>query len=175
MAGKAVSWRKDPLIQERMLKVQRRHLEGWSNLSIGAELHVDEATVRNDLKRLSELWTEHTQLEQAQLRAEAVARLEAVRVRALEAYEFDRAMEFAVMTGEQFENDDGEMFPIQRDDKGSAQFRGNKAAALNAARQATMDEAKVLGIIVDKVSPTNPDGTPLDLAELILKIRANAS
>lgn len=174
MAGKSVSWRHDQTIQERLLRVERLHLAKWSNRRIAAELSVDEKTIRKDLAHLSELWLDRTSATQDHLRAEALAKLEDVRVRALEAAEFDERMEWAVLTNESLgENGQGELIKVHHDDKGGAQFRGNKSAALNVARAATMDQAKIQGIVVDKVSPTNPDGTPLDLAALILKARAD--
>lgn len=173
MAGKSVSWRRDPLILDRMRTVEREHLAGKSNVAIAEQLRVDEATVRNDLKRLNELWLEHTKLDQETLRAEAMAKLEDVRLRAISAYDFDRRMEEAVMTGGTFMTAAGDAVKIHRDEKDSAQFRGNKSAALNVARSATMDQAKIAGVVVDKVSPTDAKGNTLDLTTLLQRAREN--
>lgn len=155
---KSVAWRKDPVILARLREVERRHLAGETNVAIAGALDVDEATVRNDLKRLQELWLERTKAEQDETRARVVAELEDVRTRALHAAEWDEEAERAVLFG------DGRVY---RDDKGSAQFRGNKAAALAQARQATMDKAKVLGIVVDKAALTNSAGDDLPIDELM--------
>jgi hypothetical protein len=149
---KSVSWRRDPLILARLSDVERRHLSGQTNVAIAEALAVDEITVRRDLERLRELWLDQTKEAQADMRARVLAQLEDVRVRSLQAAEFDERCERAVLFGD--EN-------IYRDAKGSAQFRGNKAAALAQARQATMDKAKILGIVVDKASLTGEDGAPL--------------
>ena len=149
---KSVLWRRDPVILARLRDVERRHLAGQTNVAIGDALGVDEATVRNDLKRLAELWLEQTKAEQAEQRARVLAELEDVRTRAIAAAEFDERCERAVLFGDE---------QVYRDDKGSATFRGNKAAALGQARQATMDKAKILGIVVDKASLAGPDGAPL--------------
>ncbi len=138
---KSVAWRRDPLILARMRDVERRHLAGQTNVAIAAVLGVDEATIRNDLKRLAELWLEQTKESQADLRAQMLAKLEDVRVRALQAAEFDGRCERAVLFGDE---------QVYRDDKGSATFRGNKAGALAQARQATMDQAKLLGLVIEK-------------------------
>jgi hypothetical protein len=172
LAGKSVSWRRDGAILERMRTVERLHLAGKSNRVIGETVGADESTIRNDLKRLNELWLETVKDEQVNLRAAVIAELEDTRVRALEAYDFDRRMEQAVLTGGKFLRDDGEESGIYHDDKGSASFRGGKSQALNVARQATMDKAKVLGIVVEKAALTDGDGN--SLAELILKARSDA-
>ena len=149
---KSVAWRRDPLILARMRDVERRHLAGQTNVAIADVLGVDEATIRNDMKRLAELWLEQTRAEQTDLRARVLAELEDVRTRAIAAAEFDEQCERAVLFGDA---------RVIRDDKGSATFRGNKAAALGQARQASMDKAKILGIVVDKASIAGPDGAPL--------------
>lgn len=158
-----MEWRKDPVILARLPEVERRHLRGDTNVSIAAALEVDEKTVRNDLERIRTLWRERVGAEVVEMRAAVVAELDDVRRRAIAAAEFDEQMERAVLLGEKVGESE-----VQRDDKGSAQFRGNKAASLGQARQATMDKAKVLGLVVDKVSPTDAEGNTMDLAGLIL-------
>lgn len=138
---KSLPWRRDPIILARLRDVERRHLSGQTNVAIAAALNVDEITVRRDLDRLRELWLEQTKESQADLRAQMLAKLEDVRVRALQAAEFDERCERAVLFGDE---------QVYRDDKGSATFRGNKAGALAQARQATMDQAKLLGLVIEK-------------------------
>lgn len=164
---KSVAWRRDPLILERMATVERWHLAGRTNVAIAADLDVDEATVRNDLKRLNELWLERTAASQDDNRARALAELEDVRVRSLAAAEHDERMERAVLLGEKVADADGALVSVYRDAKGSAQFRGNKAAALAQARQATMDKAKILGIVVDKAALTDSQGEDIPLVDLM--------
>src|SRR3954452_5885973 len=94
---KPVAWRRDPIILARLRRVERLHLRGDTNVAIAEALDVDEATIRNDLKRLAELWLEQTQREQADLRAEIVAELEDTRRRALAAAEWDQMCESAVL------------------------------------------------------------------------------
>jgi hypothetical protein len=167
---KSVPWRRDPIILARLQDVERRHLAGHTNVAIAAALNVDEATVRNDLKRLGELWLERTAADQAEQRALVLAKLEDVRTRALAAAEFDEMCERAVLFGDPIEDaEEGRRRIVYRDDKGSASFRGNKAASLNAARQATMDQAKLLGLVVDKVAPTNGAGDDIPLADLMAR------
>lgn len=149
---KSVPWRRDPAILARLRAVERLHLAGQTNVAIADALSVAEPTIRRDLDRLRELWIEQTKAEQAEQRARVIAELEDVRTRALAAAEFDEQCERAVLFGDA---------RVIRDDKGSATFRGNKAAALGQARQATMDKAKILGIVVDKASLAGPDGAPL--------------
>lgn len=152
----------------RLRRVERLHLAGRTNVAIAADLDVDEKTVRNDLERLRELWLEQTKAEQGENRARALAELEDVRVRAIEAAEWDQTCERAVLFGDPIQDaEDGRPRTVYRDQKGSAQFRGQKAQSLNVARQATMDKAKVQGIIVDKVAPTNAAGDDIPLDELV--------
>lgn len=139
-------------------------LDRETNVAIAAALFVDEGTVRNDIKRLQELWLEQTKHEQALLRAQVVAKLHHAQELSLEAARFDQDAERAVLYGA---DKDGKPVSIERDEKGSASFKGNKAAALANYRQAVMDEAKVLGIIVDKAALTDAQGNGLTLAALI--------
>jgi hypothetical protein len=146
---KSVPWRRDPVILARLPRVERLHLAGRPNTAIAAQIGVSEATVRDDLKRIQEMWRERTGADIVEQRAQMIAELEDVRVRSLEAAEFDEMCERAVLFGGSIEDEDGPA-SVYRDKKGSAQFRGNKAAALAQARQATMDKAKLLGLVVDK-------------------------
>lgn len=167
---KSVPWRRDLVILARLPEVERRHLAGQPNTVIAEALGVDEGTIRNDLKRLQELWLERIGATQETLRAEKVAELVDVKRRALRAAEWDEFCERAVL----FDDRDlaavdlkrlglDPSLRVNRDDKGSAQFRGQKAQALNVARQAVMDQAKVLGLIVEKQEVTGKDGAPLPI------------
>lgn len=152
---KSVPWRRDLVIMARMQEVERRHLAGESNVAIAADLCVDEKTVRTDLKRLTELWRERIGEQADVLRARAVRELDDIKRRALAAAEFDETAERAVLYGK---DANGEPTQVERDHKGSVTFRGQKAQALNVARQAVMDEAKLMGLVVDKIAPTDPTG-----------------
>lgn len=161
---KSVPWRRDPVILARMAEVEPLHLAGVTNVAIAARLAVDEATVRRDVTRLEELWLEQTKHEQAQARASIIAKLHHAQRESLRAAAFDEAAERAVLYGT---DADEQPVTVQRDAKGSAQFRGGKAAAINVYRQAVMDEAKVRGLIVDKLAPTDADGDTITLAALV--------
>jgi hypothetical protein len=167
---KSRSWRQDPVILGRLPEVERRHLAGEANVWIAEAVGVDEITVRRDLKRLNELWLEQTAGEQAGLRAKAIRGLEEIGRRAIEAYQHDLACERAVLFGDAV---DGRS--VHYDDKGSARFSGRKDGALGVARQALMDIAKLQGIVVDKVAPTDADGNTLDLASLVQLARRGAA
>lgn len=149
---KQTPWRRNLVILQRLPEVERRHLAGMSNVAIGRELGLDEGTIRTDLKRLQELWRERIGDEQEILRGQAVRRLEEVYRRSIAAAEFDEEAERAVLYGE---DADGNPVAVLRDDDGKAQFKGAKAQALNTARQAAMDIAKLLGIVVDKRDVTS--------------------
>jgi hypothetical protein len=172
-AGKSVSWRRDALILERIGRVMRLHLRRVPNTQIATELGVDEATVRRDIERGNHLWQDHIKLDRDILTARIVAELDDTRERALAAAEWDQACERAVLFDQWEEPDilqalgDRRRPRIYRDKKGAAQFRGNKAAALTVARAATMDKAKLLGLVVDKVAPTNSQGDDLTLDDLM--------
>lgn len=164
---KSVPWRRDPVILARLPKVERLHLAGRPNTAIAADLGLDEITIRRDLERLRELWLERTQAEQDANRARALAELEDVRVRALQAAEWDLACEKAVLFGGSVDDGDDDPLRVYRDKKGSAQFRGNKAAALKVAHDSTMSKAKILGIVVDKAALTDTKGEDLPLEDLM--------
>lgn len=150
MARQQRHWRRDPAILARMHEVERYHLAGQPNTTIAVKLGVDEGTIRNDLKRLSELWLEQINQQAPTLRAAVVAELDDVRRRSIRAAEFDEMAERAVL----FDETDERGRRVERPEKGAASFKGGKAQALNTARQASMDKAKVLGIIVEKQEVT---------------------
>jgi transposase len=175
---KSVPWRQDPVILARLPLVDRRYLKGEPNTAIAAALGVDEGTIRNDIKRLRELWLERAGGQIEDLRAQKVAELQDIYRRSLDAAEWDAFCERAVLfddptmpiwemqkyglIGPDYPTDgSGQPLKIARDEKGSATFRGNKAAALAQARQAVMDQAKVLGLVVEKREITGKDGEPL--------------
>ncbi len=169
---KSVPWRQDPVILARLPLVERRHLKGEPNTGIAVALGVDEGTIRNDIKRLRELWLDRTGAQIEDLRARKIAELQDIYHRAIDAAEFDEMCERAVLFDDPLVPNyelpaSQRTIRVHRDEKGAAQFRGNKAAALAQARQAVMDQAKVLGLIVDKVAPTNGNGADLDLATLL--------
>ncbi|MBI3966716.1 MAG: hypothetical protein HY329_13865 [Chloroflexi bacterium] len=168
--GHKVPWRRDPLILARLLDVERRHFLGEPNTTIAAALDVDEGTIRNDLKRLNELWVERVRASQEEIRSRKLAELEDIARRAVRAAEFDQHCERAVLFGE---DEEGNQLTVERDIKGTASFRGQKAQALNVARQARMDQAKILGAVVDKVAPTDADGNTMDIATLMQRAREN--
>lgn len=146
------AWHRDPEVLERLRVVERQHIRRVPNTTIAVQLGVSEATIRQDVKRLEELWRERIQGEQADLRAQIVAELDDTRERALAAAEWDQQCEEAVLYGVEVEIH-GKPRDVYRDAKGAAQFRGNKAAALTVARAATMDKAKILGLVADPEPP----------------------
>lgn len=166
---RSLPWKRDPVILARLVEVERRYLARETNVAIAEALGVDETTIRRDIERLRELWLERVRDTQEDLRARAVAELDDVKRRALDAVEWDQMCEQAVLF-------DDVPLPnvttldrrpvhrkVHRDEKGSASFRGNKAGALQAARQAIVDKAKLLGISIDKHEVSGPGGVPLAL------------
>lgn len=151
--GPPVPWRKDPVILARMVLVERGYFAKKTNTAMADELGVDEGTVRNDLKRLRELWMEQAKADQAAHRARVLAKLAETQRLALAAAAFDEAAERAVLYGQDAQ---GTPVLVERDAKGAAQFRGQKAAALNVYRQAVMDEARVLGVDMPDEVPMQP-------------------
>lgn len=142
VARRRPTWRGDMTILSRLPEVERGYLSGESNVAIAKRLGVAEGTVRNDLDRIKTLWRDRVVGDLETLKAQALAELDDVRRRAIAAAEFDEAAERAVLYGEDAR--------VVRDERGKAEFRGQKAQALNVARQASMDKAKVLGIIVER-------------------------
>ena len=159
---KQTPWRADPAILARLPEVEKRVLEGAHNTDIAREFGVSEGTIRSDRKRLQELWLEQVGGDVKARRAARIAQLEALYERSIRVADFDQRMERAVLLGEPVDG-----LEVYRDHKGSASFRGNKAAALAVARQALMDAAKIEGLVVDKMSPTDDQGKTLDLASLM--------
>lgn len=166
-------WRKDRDVIDRMERVERLHVGGMSCRAIARSIGVNERTIRLDVGRLSELWLERVGATQEFCRAKAAAVLEEVTRRAFEAADFDQRCERAVLFGEAVDLDgDGTMrtaVPRGEDDKAS--FKGNRVGALNLARQSTMDWAKIMGVVVDKVAQTDGQGNDLSLADLAARAR----
>ncbi|MDP9372074.1 MAG: hypothetical protein M3Q65_06410 [Chloroflexota bacterium] len=159
----------------RLLEVERRHLAGHPNTLIAAALEVDEKTIRDDLKRLKQLWHERIKGAQEQMRAQKVAELADIKQRAIAAAEFDERCERAVLFDDPLvpdheRSEEERSVPrVHRDEKGAAQFRGQKAQALNVARQAVMDQAKILGIVVEKQEHSGPGGGPVPITEIVVR------
>jgi HTH domain len=147
--GRWQKWRRDPEILERLQVLERLRWQRLSGRQLAAALGVAETTIRRDLARLDELWLERTAADQQSHRAEIIAALDDNACRALEAYEWDKQAEAAVLYGDEV-TIDGKLRVVYRDKKGAAQFRGSKAQALAERRQAVMAKAKVLGLITDK-------------------------
>jgi hypothetical protein len=191
----SVRWDQDPHIMARIKQVWQLSVqEAMSNYAIADRLGIDVRTVRNDLKRLEQVWAKELAVGTDRLRARKVVELQDVARRALQAYEEDRRHILAVLYDEPFSSHEcpggvshgsdamGQPLPsclephrvelrAYRDVKGTATYKGNGAAALNVARQAFMDQAKLLGLVVDKVSPV--DGQGNDLGGLINNLFAN--
>lgn len=139
-------WRHDPVILARLAEVEPRHLAGQPNTHIAAALGVDEKVIRNDLKRLSELWVERIGQQAETLRSQIAAELEDIRQRSLKAAAFDEMAERAVL----FDDPDEKGSRVERPEKGGVSFKGGKAQALNTARQASMDKARLLGLVIER-------------------------
>jgi len=168
---KQIEWRRDPDILARIERVEPLHLAGWSSPRIATELGVSERTIRNDVTHLSELWVERLGATQAALRGRIVAQLDMAIARAFQAADDDWHCTRAVLFGEPIEFD-GRKLEIIRDENGAARHTSQRVAALNAARQAVIDKARVLGLIVDKVAQTDGAGNDLSLADLANAARA---
>lgn len=167
--NRQLPWREDLVVLVRLLEVEKRHLAGHPNRLIAAALGVDEKTIRDDLKRLKALWLERIKGTQEELRGKKVAELADIKQRSIAAAEWDQDCERAVLYGETIPDDNGGARSVYRDEKGSATFRGQKAQALNVARQAVMDQAKILGLVVDKQELSGKDGgaVPIRLVEVV--------
>lgn len=122
-------------------------------------------TIREDVARLAELWQERVARTQETHRARTVAQLDETIRRSFAAAELDDACTKAVLFGEPVDLD-GKAVEVVRDRNGAAKFSSQRVAALNAAREAIVSKAKLLGLIVDKVAPTDAEGATLDLAPL---------
>lgn len=176
--GRHVNWSEDPLILERLTKVEAMHLRGAYNTVIAEELGVDEKTIRTDLKRLRELWVKRAGDAVEDMRAQRYQELEAVKRLALRAFDFDMEALAAVLYDESSDGEplagktigehseaDRDSVPkrrrrVFRDSDGRAQYKADKVAALQAYRQATVDQAKLYGLVVDKKDVTS-GGQPM--------------
>ncbi len=171
---KGVPWRRDLIVLRRLPEVEQRHLAGEYNTQIAEALGVDEATIRRDVERLRELWKERAGDTAETLRLKAMAELDDIKRRALKAAEWDQQCERAVLfddlEDDEAKTEDGKPAKksVYRDNKGSASFRGQKAQALNVARQAVMDKVRLLGLAREKEESGPDSEDPLrDLARAI--------
>lgn len=178
--GKALPWKQDPVILARMVEVERRYLRGEYNTHIAAALEVHESTVREDIKRLNQLWKDRAGEQVNDMRAARFAELENVKRMALASFDFDMEALAAVLYNE---GPDGERLPggtaavqeedggpvkivdlpgrnVYRDKDGKAQYKADKVAALATYRQAVMDQAKLYGLVIEKKDVTS-GGQPM--------------
>lgn len=186
----ALPWKRDPVILARLEKVERMLLEGITNRQrIANALGVDAITIARDKQRLQLLWNARLGHKVEEMRAERIAALQHLVKVAYEGFEEDRRRIQSVLFDEPYEIVDcpGKqdhagngvlcMAPhkfqvrVARPMNGSAQYKGQGAALLETSRKAIMDAAKLMGLVVDKVSPTDASGQTLDLATLVMSAR----
>lgn len=147
-------WREDPVVLARLPVVEQLHLSSETVAAIAVRLGLGETTIRSDLERIRELWVERTSGDIAERRAARIAELDDIKRQALAAARWDLLCERAVLFGMTVEIE-GELVQVERDVKGAAQFRGNKAAAFDVARKAVVDAAKLDGLIVERSEVAN--------------------
>lgn len=163
-----VPWREDHEILARIRQVEALRFNGLTYGEIAKELGISIATVWLDFKRSDELAREYTARDVEAIRADFVKDLLKLRDRALEYAGVDLDLEHAVL----FDTDaKGAPRPVIRPEKGGVSFRGSKSQALAVARAATMDAAKLLGIVVDKATLTDAKGNDVDLAAILGEAR----
>lgn len=167
---KQLEWRRDAEILARLDRVEPLHAAGWPSARIAEQLGVSPRTIRQDVDRLATLWIERVGATQDEHRGRLVAQLDETVRRSFAAAELDDACTRAVLFGEPVVID-GKEVEVVRDRNGVARFSSQRVAALNAAREAIVSEAKLLGLIVDKVAPTDASGETLDLASLAAAAR----
>jgi len=90
-------WSRDPLVQQRLHIVERYRLAGLSEWETGQAMAIDPAIVAEDWRRLNELWLTRISDDQAQLRGEAIRRLDGVIRQGLEILRMDEAYTQAVL------------------------------------------------------------------------------
>lgn len=176
---KSIPWDRDAEILDEVKEVDRRRLGGESIQSIALALGIGLATVKVHIRRASILYRDRTAANVAEQREDVIRRLEEVVRTALGQARFDYEAARAVLFGSVAHGIDGEELTIDPPDVGEGfrgvikmpEYKGSPSASLAVARQALMDIAKLQGLVVDKVAPTNADGTTLDLASLVLAAR----
>ena len=176
---KSLPWRQDREILSRIAEVERRLAAGENVPTIALALEVGESTVKDDRKRGLALYVERTGDQVEQQRADTIRRLEAVVATALGQARFDYEAARAVLFGTTAHGIDGEELTLSTPEVGDdfrgvikmPDYRGSPAASLAVARAALMDIAKLRGLVVDKVAPTDADGKTLDLASLVALAR----
>lgn len=154
------------MILARLPEVERRYLRHQTTRAIATAVGVAEVTIRRDIERVQQLQRERIAVQSDQLRAQIIAELDDTIQLAEDAYTWDKQAEAAVLYGLPAEGPDGQQLRVHYDDDGRAQFRGGKAQALNVRRQAIMDKAKVLGVVVDKQALTDSQGKDLSFVEI---------
>lgn len=172
---KSIPWRKDREILDQIAEVDRRRLRGENVPSIALALGISASSVKEHARRATELHRERTAESIADERADKIRQLEEVVRVALGQARFDYEAAKAVLFGGVAHGIDGEELTIQLPEIPEGftgmikmpDFRGQPAAALNVARAALMDIAKLGGLVVDKVAPTDAAGNTLDLASLV--------
>ena len=72
---KSIPWRDDPDIMQRLLLVEDYILAGSRNTEVAKLLKIAEGTVRNDRKRIAELWQDEVASEIAAMRQRSIAQM----------------------------------------------------------------------------------------------------
>ena len=135
-------WRSDPIILDRLTKVETLHLQGAHDTEIAAALGIDRRTVYRDLARLKVFWQERAGDKVQEQKERSVAVYRNVQQAAWQEFKTARATS------------------------------PNKPAFLNNIKTAEDSIGKVLGLEAPvKVASTDPTGT-IDYAGHALALRA---
>jgi hypothetical protein len=137
---KPVAWRRDPLILQRLVRVENLHLMNITNVAIGEQLGVTEATIRNDLKRLAVLWRER-----------AGDDIQAQKDRSIAIYR-------------KVQNEAFRAFQAAKDTS------LNRGSYLNTIKTSEDSIAKVLGLAPDKHELSGPGGGAIPVREVVIHL-----
>src|SRR5215472_2162976 len=73
--GRGNTWRHDPVIMARLVRVERLRNEGQTTWQVARALNIDHKTAELDFKRIDALWRARTGEKIAQLKAHSVREL----------------------------------------------------------------------------------------------------
>jgi len=163
-------WRRNPAVRARLSAVERMRSEGLSQESIARALGVNPDTINTDYRRLDALALEYLGESASKLRADKYSQLEHLARLAVTAYHEERAWLQACLFGTPIrvqcpgraQHRDGtrciqphdyEVYPVP-----GATLRSQSGTLLATARQARFDQARLLGLVVDKHALTDNDG-----------------
>jgi len=147
--------KRNPVEREKDLEeTARLYLQGWTQRAIAGRLDVTRQQIGYDLKTLQQRWRESSLRDFDARKAEELAKVDRLEVTHWLAWERS-CQDSEVRTVKTTKDADGERTEASKRVEGQV----GDPRFLEGVQRCIEQRCKLLGLVVQKVAPTNPDGT----------------